>query len=1454
MLFERWKFLPPLGLYRHALSLGLAVLCALLVAGLRADGADMTPLTVTGFNRDVVVENIAAGPPYNAYALTFVPGEDRSFYQAGLPGKTYGLPESGSLTSALGDGTVFQFQPYTGNNALVLSSETGVSSGTLTLAAPTALARIAVLANSGGGGGDPNLTLNFSDGSTYTTTYSALDWYNNSGYALAGVERIRLTGGATEGATTNPRFYQTTIDLASVPEAAGKSLVSITFNQASANATGIYALSGEVGADTPPVILSQPPDVTVAESASASFSCLAGGNPAPTVQWTKNGVAIPGATSSMLNLPTVPLADSGATYRMVASNVANSISSSVTSRAALLSVIADTNRPVLLGARSRGLNQVEALFSEKIRPVSATNLANYALSGPGGAVVATGATLGSGQTNVVLNVPALVEGATYTMVVNGVTDQSAAANRIQTNSQAPFVALPWTPADVGNGTPGWTTWASGGVDVNGGGAEIGGSSDQFHFSYALRTGDFDVRVRVEGLSLTDPWSEAGLMVRETLDSASRFGSVLATPSISGSYFEARSAFGAASVRSGSFPVNYPSMWLRLRRVGNDFTGYASPDGLRWAQLGTMNAALPNTVYFGYAVSSHASNQLAVAEFRDMSEVTTPLVYTLPSDWEPLAQCSRRTPLVISEIMYHPPEVMIGNRKAELEFVEVFNTRGEPEDLSGCRISGDVDYVFPPNTVLPGGGFLVVARSPADLQAVGGVNSALGPWDGASTNGLPNDSGTIRLRHRTGAVLLEVSYSDEPPWPLAADGAGHSLVLARPSYGEGNPRAWDASDKVLGSPGRLEPLSSEPLASLKINEFLAHTDDPELDYIELYNHSAQALDISGCVLTDDYRTNKFVVPSPTTIPARGFVYFTQTTLGFSLSAEGETLYLKNPGQTRVLDAVQFGGQQNGVASGRWPDGADQVYRLTAKTPGTNNAAIRRSEVVINEIMYQPASQNDDDQFLEIHNRGASAVNLGGWRLRDGISFVFPTNTLLAANSYLVVARNAARLRTNYAHLTFGNCLGDYDGRLSGGGERIALTMPDTVITTNTAGRVETNTIHIVMDEVIYGAGGAWGQWSDGGGSSLELRDPRSNGRLAANWADSDETSKAPWTWIQARGTIDNGNVAADQLQVLLQGPGECLIDEIEVLDAGGTNRIANPTFETGASGWTAQGTESQSGLETTEGYNSTRSYRVRAVDRGDNQVNRIRTPLTSALASGTTATIRARARWLKGNPELILRLRGNWLEAAGRMTLPSNLGTPALPNSRWVQNAPPAIYDVGFSPILPAVNEPVIVTARVHDPDRVGTFLVNYRVDPSTTGSSVTMRDDGLVGDAVAGDGLFSATLPGQACRGFAGVPFPGDRPVRIRRDRTLSGQCSNQRMPGAFWRGIPDRQHSNLSDLDDPGDLRCLDRTAETGQHSQLGHLCSGESAGDSPDPGALCGQPLYRPGLQHAFRKSVRL
>ena len=307
--------------------------------------------------------------------------------------------------------------------------------------------------------------------------------------------------------------------------------------------------------------------------------------------------------------------------------------------------------------------------------------------------------------------------------------------------------------------------------------------------------------------------------------------------------------------------------------------------------------------------------------------------------------------------------------------------------------------------------------------------------------------------------------------------GHSLVLSRPSLGESDARSWSASARIGGSPGTFEPPANDPLRAVRINELLANGNPGTPDFVELFNHSPSPIDVSGCILTDDPWLNKCVLPAGTTIAPGGFVAIEEDQLGFGLSRSGETIHLFNPDRTAVLDAVRFGPQAEGVAYGRFPNGSEVFRPLVRPTPGSSNSAVLVSDVVINEIMYDPISGEEDDEYVELYNQGSGAMDVGGWRFVDGIDFVIPANTVIAAQGYLVVARNAARLLTNYAHLTSANTIGGFRGALANGGERVALARADGV----------------VVDEVTYSPGGRWGSWAHGGGSSLELMVSERTGR-------------------------------------------------------------------------------------------------------------------------------------------------------------------------------------------------------------------------------------------------------------------------------------------------------------------------------------------------------------------------
>ena len=85
---------------------------------------------------------------------------------------------------------------------------------------------------------------------------------------------------------------------------------------------------------TAPAITSQPVDTSITAGQTATFSVTATGTAPLAYQWRKNGTAIAGATATSYTTPAEVIGDNGATFAVVVSNAAGS----VTSRSAVLSV------------------------------------------------------------------------------------------------------------------------------------------------------------------------------------------------------------------------------------------------------------------------------------------------------------------------------------------------------------------------------------------------------------------------------------------------------------------------------------------------------------------------------------------------------------------------------------------------------------------------------------------------------------------------------------------------------------------------------------------------------------------------------------------------------------------------------------------------------------------------------------------------------------------------------------------------------------------------------------------------------------------------------------------------------------------------------------------------------------------------------------------------------------
>ncbi len=179
------------------------------------------------------------------------------------------------------------------------------------------------------------------------------------------------------------------------------------------------------------------------------------------------------------------------------------------------------------------------------------------------------------------------------------------------------------------------------------------------------------------------------------------------------------------------------------------------------------------------------------------------------------------PVVISEIMYHPPDLTTNDNTRD-EFIELHNITTSPVQLfdpahstNAWHIRDAVDFNFPAGTSISAGGYLLVVsfdpvNNTAALEAFRDAYHlstnvpVVGPYSGK----LANSSDQIELRkpdlpttNDVPYVLVEqITYSDTAPWPAEADGTGFSLQRNDDQAFGDDPINWTAAAPNPGQEG------------------------------------------------------------------------------------------------------------------------------------------------------------------------------------------------------------------------------------------------------------------------------------------------------------------------------------------------------------------------------------------------------------------------------------------------------------------------------------------------------------------------------------------------------------------------------------------------------------------------------------------------------------------------------
>jgi hypothetical protein len=246
-------------------------------------------------------------------------------------------------------------------------------------------------------------------------------------------------------------------------------------------------------------------------------------------------------------------------------------------------------------------------------------------------------------------------------------------------------------------------------------------------------------------------------------------------------------------------------------------------------------------------------------------------------------------VTISEVNYKDEPSI-----ATSDWIELYNYGTAPLSLKGYTLRDDNPkhcFYFPDSCIIGENCRIIITR---DTLMFKSMHPDLMNVVGLLGFGLGSSENNIQLYNEKDSLVVSVHYLDSIPWPVGADGRGLTMELVNPYQSLNDPNNWFNSC-IGGSPGLPYTPCDEPVV---ISEICNNPPpDPYMaDYIELWNTSAESVDISGWILKDKVDTHKYVIPSPTIIePGKRLV----------VAQSPDLLNRVHPLVTSVCGVYQFG---------------------------------------------------------------------------------------------------------------------------------------------------------------------------------------------------------------------------------------------------------------------------------------------------------------------------------------------------------------------------------------------------------------------------------------------------------------------------------------------------------------------------------------------------------------------
>ena len=376
-----------------------------------------------------------------------------------------------------------------------------------------------------------------------------------------------------------------------------------------------------------------------------------------------------------------------------------------------------------------------------------------------------------------------------------------------------------------------------------------------------------------------------------------------------------------------------------------------------------------------------------------------------------------------------------------DYLEIYNSADHAVDLSGFQmgdIAGKSRYAFSDDTVIGAGEYLVIY---CDKTGEGG-NYA--PFEISRAGGE-----SFYLIARNGAVVDNVTT-------MAMD-VDEAMVLTQEGWSLSRITSPGGGDIAAGGNGT--DIYNPAVSPLRISEYSAcdggylHNYDMSTDWVELYNGSSDALDISGFSLSDNAGNEKFHFPQGTVIPGESYLVvncsnrITDLNVApFGLSAQmAEVLVLKDA-LGRIIHIVNTVPYESGsvilTSENKWAacDNVSPGYPNTETgaqeylaSIGAEKGTIRIREVMAAEQVVLPDCFGSFSDWVELENTSGRTMDLSGWALSDDPSdprkWIIPDLILESGERVVIYCSGRGVQEQGQLHADFS---------LSAGGESLTLS--------------------------------------------------------------------------------------------------------------------------------------------------------------------------------------------------------------------------------------------------------------------------------------------------------------------------------------------------------------------------------------------------------------------------------